>query len=396
LLWVVKGRQPSAVDAWLAVLIACSVAHLFALAAVALVVLLLRYDLHEPRRHPRYAYVLLGVAVLAGVAWLGCAFVFEDALQTPAVAARWDLGEAAFLKSAWTVFFGWPDIYRYTVLPFRVEMPLIGLLLVAALAVVLIAHRHDPLSSLLRQPWVILAMTLAVYGVVETEYSRLRYWYHLYPVMLCLIALAVTLVVGRLVRRRPALEPQAGHLAAFAFLGLFALTSDFDPRHIVAVADDRATFRTAPFEDHWPTWYQRYDFRTPAAFVNGQALDDGARVVVEYQYPASYYLAVPHAIYIPREWQDLYPLHSRERGTRDAWSDQPLLDTPDELAAYTAQARDVWVIRGTDRRRPELPEPEAVWGARLQDASRAFLSRDERIEVLLVTLLPPQPRDALD
>jgi hypothetical protein len=115
-------------------------------------------------------------------------------------------------------------------------------------------------------------------------------------------------------------------------------------------------------------------------------LDDQARVVVEYQYPASYYLDGPHAIYIPREWQDLYPLHSHEGGTLDAWSGQPLLDTPEELAAYTATAGDVWLIRGTDRQRPELPDPEAVWGPRLREAARGFLSRDGRIEVLHLTL----------
>ena len=207
--------------------------------------------------------------------------------------------------------------------------------------------------------------------------------------MLCLIALAITLIIGRLAERRPALKHRGGPLAAFAFLGLFAFTSDFDPRHIAHAGDDPATFRTAPFEDHWLTWYQRFDFRTPAEFMNGQALNDNARVVVEYQYPASYYLDRPHAIYIPREWQDLYPLHSRERGTLDAWSGQPLLDTPEELEAYTAGATDVWMIRGTDRQRPELPDLEAVWGARIQDASRVFLSRDGRIEVLHVTFGTP-------
>ena len=47
------------------------------------------------------------------------------------------------------------------------------------------------------------------------------------------------------------------------------------------------------------------------------------------------------------------------------------------------------MIRGTDRQRPELPDLEAVWGARIQDASRVFLSRDGRIEVRHVKLGTP-------
>ena len=386
LIWLFRGRDFSIVDVWLVVLVASASLHLFVPAAIALLVLLLRYDLLEPQRHPRRAYVMLIAALVVGMAWLGYGIASGEALRTPAVAARWDLAEAGLLKSLWTVFFGWPDVYQYTLRPLLLEMPLVGILLVIALAVMLIAQRRDPLSSLLRQPWVILLATAAVYGIVETEYSRLRYWYHLYPVMLCLIALAITLVAAPLARRRPPLELRAHELAAFAFLGLFALTSDFDPRHIAQIGDDRVTFRTPPFEDHERTWYERFDFISPAQFLNRQALDDQARVVIEYQYPASYYLDGPHAIYIPREWQDLYPLHSHEGGTLDAWSGQPLLDTPEELAAYTATARDVWLIRGTDRQRPELPDPAAVWGARLQEAGRDFLSRDGRIEVLHITL----------
>jgi hypothetical protein len=385
LIWLFKRRELAAVDVWLVALMATSVAHLFVLAAIAFLVLLFRYDLLEPRRHSRRVYFMLAIAVLGGVAWLGYSIAFPEALRS-AAAGRWDLSEAGFLKSLWTVFFGWPDIYLYTLRPFVAEMPLMGLLVVIASAIVLLGHRHDPLSSLLRQPWVILAVTLMLYGVVNTEYSRLRYWYHLYPVMLCMIALAITLVVSQLARRRPLLETRAHDLAAFAFIGLFALTSDFDPQHIARMGDDRVTFRTAQFEDRSPTWYQRVDFMSPAEFVNRQRPDEKARVVVEYHAPASYYLEGPHAIYIPREWQDIYPLHSRERGTLDAWSGQPLLDTPEELDAYTAMARDVWLIRGTDRARPGLPEPQATWGGRLQYVSRAFLSRDGRIEVLHITL----------
>jgi hypothetical protein len=389
LAWTFMRRRPGAVDLWLVALLVCSAAHLFTLAAIVFFVLVLRYDLHRPSLHPVRVYGILALAVLVGVGWLGLALALPEALQTPAFVAGWELSDSGRLKALWTFFFGWPDVYRYTIQPFLIEMPVLGLLLAGALVIVLVAQRHQPLATLLRQPWVILVATVAVYGVVEAPYSRLRYWYHLYPVMFSLIALAVVIVADRLARARPV--PCTDHLAAFAFLGLFALTSDFDPRHIAAAVagDKRVTFRTAPFEDHEHTWYQRYDFRTPATFVNYHARASDL-VVVEYHFTVSYYLNEPHAIYIPREWHDLYPLHSREGGTRDMWSGQPLLDTPEELRAYTQAASSVWLIRGTDRSREELPDPEAVWETRIEDVARAYRSRDERIEVLHVTLGPPE------
>ena len=146
LIWLFRRRELAAIDVWLVALMAASVAHLFALAAIAFLVLLLRYDLLEPRRHSRRVYFMLAIAVLGGVAWLGYSIAFPEALWLAAV-GRWDLSEAGFLKSLWTVFFGWPDIYRSTLRPFLAEMPLTGLLVVIASAIVLLAHRHDPLSS---------------------------------------------------------------------------------------------------------------------------------------------------------------------------------------------------------------------------------------------------------
>ena len=65
-----------------------------------------------------------------------------------------------------------------------------------------------------------------------------------------------------------------------------------------------------------------------------------------------------------------------------------LLSTPQELAQYTGDAREVWLIRETERF-PLLPEPGEVWGERLRGSERVFLSEDGRVEVLRIELAPP-------
>ena len=67
-------------------------------------------------------------------------------------------------------------------------------------------------------------------------------------------------------------------------------------------------------------------------FVNGNATQvDRTRIIVEYHYPASYYLQREHAIWLPRH-TEVFDLHSRVRGTVDLWSDRRLLSTEQEIA----------------------------------------------------------------
>ena len=153
---------------------------------------------------------------------------------------------------------------------------------------------------------------------------------------------------------------------------------------------DAVMFRTGVFAPFWPTWYQRLDYEGPAQFVNGNAAPvDTTRIIVEYHYPASYYLQREHAIWLPRN-TEVFDLHSRVRGTVDLWSNRRLLSTEQDIAEYTRTASDVWLIRSIDPAFPwEVPDPQRIWGDRVVEQSRAFASRDGRIEVVHLRLTPP-------
>ena len=392
-LWLLKrtGRSIAARDVWLCVLIILSAAHLLLLAGIVFLILLLRHDLYRVDRHPRRAYLLLAVAGLFAATWIVLTLTSPAILQSPEIGRRWDLAEAGLLKAVWTTLFGWPDLYAWTVRPFAVELPFLGLLTTGALIYTVFVHRHEPLPSLLRQPWLVIAMTVLEYGLFQAPYSSSRYWYHLYPVILCLIALSIADICTRLTRlARPLSVWDSSYLGAFAFLGLFSLTSDFNPRHIAQMGTDAVMFRTGVFEPFWPTWYQRLDYESPARFVNGNAAPvDTTRIIVEYHYPTSYYLQREHAIWLPRN-TEVFDLHSRVRGTVDLWSDRRLLSTEQEIADYTRTASDVWLIRSIDPAFPwEVPDPHRIWGDRVAEQSRSFVSRDGRIEVVHLRLTPP-------
>ena len=110
--------------------------------------------------------------------------------------------------------------------------------------------------------------------------------------------------------------------------------------------------------------------------------------------PVSYYLEREHAIYFGRDTSD-FLLSSRERGTRELWTNNRLLSTPEELAAYTKAAREVWVVRWVDDP-SEFKDVDlaTVWAGRAPELSRAFLGEDGRIEVIRARLAPaPAPAD---
>ena len=114
-------------------------------AGIVFLILLLRYDLYRADRHPKRAYLLLAVAGLFAATWIVLTFTSPAILHSSEIGRRWDLAEAGFVKAVWTTLFGWPDLYAWTVRPFAVELPFLGVLTTGALIYNVFVHRHEPL-----------------------------------------------------------------------------------------------------------------------------------------------------------------------------------------------------------------------------------------------------------
>ena len=148
-LWLLKrkGWPIAPVDIWICLLVILSAAHLLLLAGIVFLVLLLRHDLYRADRHPKRVYLLLAVAGLFAATWIVLTLTSPAILQSPEIGRRWDLAEAGRVKAIWTTLFGWPDLYAWTVRPFAVELPVLGLLTTGALIYNVFVHRHEPLPS---------------------------------------------------------------------------------------------------------------------------------------------------------------------------------------------------------------------------------------------------------
>lgn len=376
-------------DIWLALLLWFSLNHLFWAAGLALCILLARVPRRRWLDQPRRTYVMFGLAGAVVLAWLILALLDLERLMTPFVRDRWDLTEAGILKVLWTTFFGWPDPYSMVIRPIAVELPVIGLALAVGLVLSFVYTVRRSLVCVCCHPSFIIVYTIVAYGVLSAHEDTTRYLFHLYPVILLVIAWAahqLWLGFGR--RGRLAGSARADVAGAALFLVVFALSSDFNPRHWWAVADEAVILRTGPYERFEKTWYWRPDYQSPARFIEQKAAaDDDVRVVLMNVPPSSYYLSRPHAVYYPRDGAR-FRLVSRERGTIDLWSNQRLLSTPEGLKAYTRGAEDLWLIQEVKPSTPLLPDLETLWGERLRSIERAFVGRDGRIEVLHIELAP--------
>jgi hypothetical protein len=229
---------------------------------------------------------------------------------------------------------------------------------------------------------------MACLGVLKTSYATTRYTFFIYPVVLYVIALtlkALLITLAQKVRAQPVVTGQV--IAAGVYVGMFALSEDFHPHHLTHIDGMSVGFRMFAYERFSRTWYARSDYASPSHFLNSMVAepDGSTRIVVIDSPPVSYYLQRKHAVYYDRQGGRFYNL-SRAQGTVDMMSNNRLLSTAEELREYTAGIRTVWLVR------PSVPEEQQplrlhkVWNGQLHDASRVFLSRDGRIEVLRLQL----------
>jgi hypothetical protein len=202
-----------------------------------------------------------------------------------------------------------------------------------------------------------------------------------------LIFLSLTEAAAELSRRLNRDGHIGVNIGLVSCLALFAVSNDLNLQQITGVATPDVRLRMGVFEQYEALWYWRWDYESPAVFINersGFRKDD--RLIVVEQPPVSFYLRVPHASYYPRT-SDLFWDHSRKRGTVDIWSNQPLLSTPDDLQDYSRCARTVWLVRAVSPQRRPF-EIEAIWGEHLVRAAEVFRSRDSRLAVVRIELLP--------
>ena len=350
-LWWLLFSRPRSFPKLAAPLVAVAAGlHQAMLAALLFGLLLVRSGWGSLSRRQR-ALIALSAVVLSG--WIAAA-----------------IARGTSLRAFYRTFLGWPNLIEPLWRTWGQDLPLVGLLALAATAVLFTAKVRAPWIDLARGPAAVVAYWLLCLGLVRYVYASTRYSFFLYPAVLTAVALAIARLIGP-------------RWAAAVFLGAFCLGGDFDPTHIARAGTEEVAFRLDRYAPRARLWYPRHDYRGVAQRLESAARR-GEAIVVEHCAPVSHYLQGEHAIFLDRRSYGFYE-RSRRNGTVELWSRQPLLSTAEELRAHTRDKLAVWLVREAPSGAP-LFDPRDVWGARLKNVERKYLSRDGGIETLYISL----------
>ena len=366
------GRNVKAADFVLAALIISVIFHQFYIALGCIALLLFRYQIHKTKLHPKRSYRLLFTALIIAIGWFGYAFIS---------------GNKGAIRVA---FFGWPDFYHPLYVPWAKELPVLGLVAAGAVIYQFISKLRLSHLALLQNPAFIVAYIAVCFGLLHSTGTTTRYSFFIYPIMLITIVLSMKELSQKIITRlRKLNQIQAEVIISLVFLGTFALTRDFNPKHIAEIATDRVEFRMSEYQRFSGLAIPRPDFKSAAYFLNEHADDDEyTRIIIANRPHLSYYLKQNHAIYYHRRRRGRFKSISRARGTLELWSGNRLLSTEKELKEYTRGITTVWIARRKHRKRRRRHHFRAqeFLKDRLENTSRMFLSTDGRIEILLVKL----------
>ena len=378
-----RGSREAPADRLLALALLASLFHLFAAVALIFALAVARYRLWPLVTQSVARRVMLGGIFAIMAAWLLIAAWCPQMVVNEQVINRWGIADpttsGAIARGLWSTFFGWPDFYRSTLRPFAVELPELGLALVLTMLWLVGTRFRDPLPDLLRHPGATLIYWTVIAGLFNAGSTTSRYWFPLVPVVYTFLALVLIDIARRTYPVRGA--GAAAAAGSVVFLVLFALGPDFQPRHVLDPGAAAVRYRTDDFARFLETWYPRYDVRSPAATIakwGGRAA--GARVVVDTVPALSYYLDMPHAVYLDRTGARFANV-ARAQGALDMWSGQRLLSTPAEFVEYASGANEVWLVRSVD------PESRGLDLGTLSNGAFVAVERvvpgaDQRIEIV--------------
>jgi len=335
--WIWQWRsKPVMAGGLLAMLLAAFFGQFLVVASVAVLLLLLNQaTLPELRERKVFIYLatLLAVSFLALLrAYLSLdwhSLVTQNGGQLRAA--------AVFFYQ----FVRFPDVIAEIVRPFAGTVPIVGVLLLLALGGTIVRLIVNPseLRNSDRVLMLLLLLLMLAVGISNPPRQETRYSYFLYPLGL-LIAMTAVVHLVKLAR----LQDRATELvSACVVLVLFAVSEDFDARHILTIDSRETTFRVGmgiPMQAHLGE--VRDDFRGVADFLKAR-VEPQRDIVVNAMHGVNYYYTDANYFFTEYTGSN-YMMWSCRGGSVDRWTNLPLVATLDELRAKTAQARSVYFI----------------------------------------------------
>lgn len=328
------------------------------------------------------AVLLLVGAMLAG--WLTIANLRERAqirllVVVALIASAWAIYAiaATYVSGTFTVaksLMSFPEPLYSLVYPWFEVMPIITLLVfsgtVALTIGVLLNDRSD---AGLRGLLVIVIAAVTVVGGAQTLYSETRYSFHLYPLFLILSIVGISFVIRAWKTKGPWLHA----VAASSVLIVFIASQDFAASHLRSIDSYSSNFRVGLSDRMARHYFPRFDFRSPADFVNANA--NGSDTIIATNVVVTEYLDRVDYVYMNQS-DRRFRGQVCSSGDRERWTGEPLLSQTLEIdsAASDSEGTATWLIVDWQTMKSTLSKQmlSAEWGF-----EEEFQSPDKRMTV---------------
>lgn len=248
---------------------------------------------------------------------------------------------APTLTSRLRVLIAFPDILYTTVYPWLFAIPVMAIALVflTVLASWYCLTRQDSTSRGTKLLIAFALLSIAVVGVIPTQYHEIRYSFFLYPLLICISGYAIENVSRHLQgwhRALPTLIPAS-------FVAIFFVSSDFAFDHLVKIDSHDANYRIGYSIHRARQYYPRMDFRGPAEYVNEYADEADSIIVSSVVY--SQYLDNPGSVYLDKS-DGRYSGQACPNSPIERWTNLPLLNSTSDLAAAIGldDSQTTWII----------------------------------------------------
>jgi hypothetical protein len=327
-MWGFRSRG-YAVAALAAMLVAAAAHQFLVVAAIALLLLLTRLVRWEEFFTPAARSFWLAIALCA-IFWLALGVTQVDWHGTGGLPRK--LATLAY------PLFSFPDFIDVVVRPWVRAVPYLaaGLLLLLAVASYRAARYDDrPIDARV----LLITLLVMVLGASASHPPRqeTRYLFFLYPIAI-VIALATIARAAQLLGGRAAATTAI--TTAFA-LGGFALSEDFQPRHLLRIDDRYETFRLGMNGGSQSHLVIRDDYRAIARWLEQHA--DTHHVVINGVHGLDHYYSGITYFFVDQHDPN-FPGWSCRRGTRERWGNYPLLNSIDALTSAVATSSQAYLV----------------------------------------------------
>ena len=248
-----------------------------------------------------------------------------------------DLEKQANAKQLFIALFKYPDIFSKVIYAFFQTLPLFTIssaliLFIGAIdAVYSNKNKREAYLFLL----TILIILIMLISMLRQPYISTRYFFFLYPIILLLISLSLYNLLNRFTSSYQS-------IIIVPILIFMALSEDYLLHHYTNIDSDEITYRMSYNEKITNHLYARWDYRSPARFINDNSSPDD--IIITATYAAPYYLD---------RLDYFYHDHGRDNlsnsigcnGKKSLWTNAGLITLPDELLSIiNSTDKTVWLL----------------------------------------------------